>query len=409
VTIEGDGRGGWVREVEPARVGRLILLGPLPALIERSRALGLEVTLVMLKRDLAPADYDFVERVLVVSSWDDEQLMADLESLHAQAPFAACLTFLDSALGAAAVINDRLGCGWVSVETSRLIGDKAAMRARLSSRHEPLVEAQLCDTAQQAADFAERVGYPVVVKPRDGVASMGVRLAVDEAGLAEYFEPVRELLVEQYLIGPEYSIETFSRSGHHEVLAVVEKTLLPGTFVAQGHVAPAAITAETDKLLQQAVMGCLDAVGLADGPAHTEVVLTEDGPRIVETHDRVAGGLIWQLVSMTTGHDLLTMTLAWAAGMAVPPPWRPQGGPAAAGIRFLMPSPGRLTRIHGEQLITGRPGLVRLGFFVSPGDRMGPLQSAFDRAGYLIAQGADAASVDEICDVLARSIEFEYE
>ncbi len=174
-------------------------------------------------------------------------------------------------------------------------------------------------------------GYPFVVKPVDTAASFGVRL-VNGPGeardtwesltrlrgstdhqFAHYF-PIGDFIMEEYLEGPEYSIESLSFDGRHVILAITEKLTGAG-FIEYGHALPANLAPADETALRDCVTTFLDALEFRHGPAHTEAKLTARGPRIVESHGRPGGDRIPDLVRAVYGLDIETYTLGRAAGV----------------------------------------------------------------------------------------------
>src|SRR5262249_51439024 len=143
---------------------------------------------------------------------------------------------------------------------------------------------------------------PAILKPVRGSASCSV-IKIDgpaaiEAAWNAFPETERNrFIVEEFLEGPEFSVESFSFNGFHSILAVTEKHCSE-SFVELGHVLPAALPKQTEDEIVACVRNFLDLVTLKDGPAHTEVKLTLAGPRIVEGHNRVGGDKINELVEL---------------------------------------------------------------------------------------------------------------
>ena len=135
---------------------------------------------------------------------------------------------------------------------------------------------------------------------------------------------------------------------------------LPGGGVVElGHVVPAALTPGDRTAVTELVTAVLDAVGLVEGPAHTEVIVTADGPRVVEAHSRRGGDRINELVRLVHGVDLEEATYRLALGGEGPGAPAPQG---AAAIRFLTATPGLVTAVTGA----GAAGAIDHGFEVLP-------------------------------------------
>jgi biotin carboxylase len=241
----------------------------------------------------------------------------------------------------------------------------------------------------------------VVVKPADGTGSRGVRLCCDPAevqghtaGLLarrrdERGQPtIPAVLVEEYVPGPEFSVETFGT----EVVGVTGKHLGPQPwFVECGHDFPAD-TAGSDRVGALAV-AALEALGLGFGSAHTEIRLGPRGPVVIEVNARLAGGRIPTLVRLATGIDLVGATVDAVIGDTES---LPEPGPGHASIRFLVPpQAGRVRRTGGVADAASIPGVVDVAISTRPGQRIGGTGSFLDRVGHVIAAGpsADAARI----------------
>lgn len=127
------------------------------------------------------------------------------------------------------------------------------------------------------------------------------------------------MLAEEFLSGHEVSVEGFSQDGVHSVVAVTDKLLGEGGsgFIEAGHSVPARV----DEAIRQGIVDLtgrlLDAVGLVEGPSHTEIMITDAGLRIIESHNRAGGDNIPELVRLAYGVDLVRAR--WRCRSA----WRP--------------------------------------------------------------------------------------
>lgn len=110
-------------------------------------------------------------------------------------------------------------------------------------------------------------------------------------------------MAEALLAGPRFSVECFGEAGRHVVVGTTRKFSDPVSFTEIGHVSPG-MTYDQQRAVGDYVLRALEALGIVFGRTHTEVVLTDRGPRIIETHLRVAGDEIPRLVSDVTGVDL---------------------------------------------------------------------------------------------------------
>jgi biotin carboxylase len=301
-------------------------------------------------------------------------------------------------IGAASELARELGLPHADPRAIRVCRDKAAQRELLRAAGAPGPHFASADTAEAAVAAASRLGLPVVVKPVSGSGSVGVRLCHDLAEVRVWTtgllaaEPAESaipkqpaVLLEQYLAGPEYSVETFDR----QVVGITAKQLGPQPyFVEIGHDFPAPLPAEQHRAIGTMALRALAALGLGWGPAHVELRLAPGGPRLVEVNPRLAGGMIPRLVQEATGIDLIALTVARAAGLPVS---IESSRARFASIRFLVGRrPGRLAGTADTAAAAGCPGVVAAELLAGrPGERFTPRHSFHDRLGYAIGTGED--------------------
>jgi len=318
-----------------------------------------------------------------VVDWDDEAALTDFAErvLMPLAP-RAVVSVTEHGLVPAAVLSGLLGTPGVPVDVVRATRDKLLMRRVLASKaaHLTVAYADACDEGG-VADLLSRCDR-AVVKPADGTASTDVSVVSS----LEEFRRVTDRegrIVEEFAEGAEFSVESFSVDGRHEVIGIVEKGTADG-FVEVSHVMPAALPAEQERLITRAVGELLDALGLTDGPAHTEVKLSGDTVKVIETHNRPGGGSIADLVTIVTGIDWRKVSLGWPLGIR--PTASTPHAPAAASVFFTAP-PGRVTAVRADA-----PGWadVTVEYWkvdASVSDLVGELRSSSDRLGMAVLSG----------------------
>ncbi|WP_028671661.1 ATP-grasp domain-containing protein [Saccharospirillum impatiens] len=168
--------------------------------------------------------------------------------------------------------------------------NKAAMRERLQQHHLP---SAWHHGLSNPADLDRLdLDFPCVVKPQEGVASMDVKLCANIGELRDFCmafwqqRPARGLIVEQYLEGPLFSVETLGDSNRLAVVGGYETTLsAPPYFIETECVWNSDVDSDH---VRQAVQQ-IKAFGIGFGACHSEFVLTEHGPRLVEINYRSIG------------------------------------------------------------------------------------------------------------------------
>lgn len=274
---------------------------------------------------------------------------------------------------------------------------KDRQRAVLSGAGVPVPAYRPVSDAETAVEAADTIGCPVVVKPTTGSGSVGVRLCPDAASAGAHAARLlaagvdercrrtpRIALVERYLPGREYSVETFDET----VVAITRKHLGPEPyFVETGHDLPAVLSPGDADAFTAVTRAALRALGLCWGAAHTELRATPAGPVVVEVNPRLAGGMIPALVRSATGADLVDAVIMGVTGDRPRPVARRLG---YASIRFvLLDRPGIVTGSGGLDEARALPGIEQVALTVTPGTPVTPTHSFRDRVGYAVATGTD--------------------
>ncbi|MCZ7476247.1 MULTISPECIES: ATP-grasp domain-containing protein [unclassified Micromonospora] len=308
------------------------------------------------------------------------------------------------------------GNPWEVMVTCR---DKAAVRRVLDHHGVGQPAYVVVGSAAEAGRAVARLGLPCVVKPVDGSGSQGVLLCHDTGEVRHQVSDIlanktnvrgqpapRSVLLEQYVTGPEFSVETFSDAGTVTCVGITAKTVgSPPSFVEARHIYPAPLPAGVADELAATAERALKALGFAQGPAHTEVRWTASGPAIIEVNARLAGGMLPELVRLATGVDLLTQQLHVATGRPVELTARHR---SVAGIHFITaPERGVLLSIDGLDRARSVRGVQQVHLTVEAGQAVAPPRDAYGRVGFVIAKGRSAATVERILDRAVAEIAWE--
>ena len=397
-------------DVEPTGRPRVLVIGGKPKLVRKARELGLDVVHVQYPDAYDRDRWPYVDQALLVDYGDIDRLLPLARALHRVYPFQAAVSLFELGLLPAARINEDLGLHGESVATVELLLDKWRMRQHLAAKGISPVASAVGRSAQDLRDFIKEHGFPVIVKPVRESGSVGVFRVRDEADIDAVADSYRsldaeqwavgdlfsddsfeEFLVEEYLDGPEISVETLSFDGRHVVVAVTDKAAFGGGsgFVELGLSQPSRHPADTLREVERLVQDFLDAVELRDGPAHTEIRLTARGPRIIESHNRIGGYGLNEMTEISHGVDMERYALGIRFGAVEPLTASPAplGGVA---LQALTPEPGRVVEITGVEAVRADPAFVDLHVKLRPGDVVAPLTWNEDIGGYVIARGKDA-------------------
>jgi biotin carboxylase len=231
------------------------------------------------------------------------------------------------------------------------------------------------------------------VKAPDRQGQRGLSVVRDERELPGAIEAALEVsrngsaLVEELVEGLEVTVNAFSIEGRFHPLTVTDRlTAEPPAFgVALAHIWPS--EADVDGAAPEIARKAVDALGIREGPTYTQVRFGHDGPRIMEVAARLGGGHDAELCEAALGVDLNALALAAALGEEVEPPV-PDARVGGACTMFLVPPPGELVTLEGEDEARRAEGIVFVRVYRRPGFRFGEFRTGSDRAGAVLATGS---------------------
>lgn len=263
-------------------------------------------------------------------------------------PVAGVVCYDEARVEAAAELAEALGLPTSPPEAITNCRDKLLTRQALAGAGVPQATSVAVRSLDEAREVAARIGYPVVLKPRRLAASFGVMGADSPDDLGAAYEHAREttlpeapevfedgVLVEEYLDGPEISIDCACFSGrvHAVALAHKESGFAP-SFEETGHVVDGADPLLDDTGLAEILTACHAAVGFHTGTTHVELRRTTAGWKVVEINARLGGGLVPYLGQLATGTDLSLVAASIACGRT---PDLTRTVSKVAAIRFYYP------------------------------------------------------------------------
>lgn len=401
----------------------LVLVGATDETVRKAHGLGLNVLLLQHPTKVSEEQNRLAAAVEVVDFTDWSLVEPLVRAWHESPGFAAATSLTEPGLENAGRINDLFGLGGTGYEVTARIRDKAAMRRHVAE-HDPAhaVGAQPLRTREDLDAFGASYGFPFIVKPVDATASIGVqrvegpedadriwdevaRLSGTRTDRISSLFVLKDFLMEEYLDGPEFSVESFSFAGRHVIVTITEKFTSDGHFAELGHAVPARLSEADEEVAREAVRGFLDVMGMRDGVCHTEIRLTAKGPRVIEGHNRIAGDAIPELVQSAFGIDLNTLHVAHPFGLAEELPDRPlpRGG---ACVRTLVGEPGtRVESIAGVEETRAAEGVIDVHVSARPGDGVRTLKDNWDRLGLIsVAAGDTTAAIRRGAEVIREHL-----
>lgn len=380
----------------------------LPA-IKRAKELGYYVGVA--DYDDAAVGIKYVDEYFNVSTIDVEGITEVAKSFKAN----GIMTIgTDMPMRAIAKATTELGLPGISYETAVKATDKGEMIKAFKKHGAASPWYYIVKDSKELDLVSGKLKYPCIIKPTDNAGSRGVILVNEPNELDSAYEYSREnsreglVIIEEYMIGQEVSVEVLCNDEKVHILAITDKvTTGPPYFVEIGHSQPSQLKAEDIKAIKRVTKDGINALDINTGAAHAEIILTEDGPKIIEIGARMGGGFIAShLVPFSTGVDMIEASIRLSCNETIDVNQKIQRGSAMLAIPSKS---GRLVKVHGVEGAGKLKGVREIIISKKEGDFLPKLENGSDRLGYIISQGDTAQEAIKICKEALKEIKIEIE
>ncbi|MDA8383224.1 MAG: ATP-grasp domain-containing protein [Betaproteobacteria bacterium] len=284
-------------------------------------------------------------------------------------------------------------------EAIRVTRDKYLFRSLLAQGGFCCPAVHVLADAQQPADLAAALDFPVVVKPRRLSTSRGVIRADSPGAFLRAVAQARRiqadaapddqplgLLVERFIPGSEYALEGLLKRGELRVLALFDKPdPLDGPYFEETlYVTPSRLPVEDQKRIADTVQRACAQAGLTEGPVHAELRLNSEGVFLLEIAARSIGGLCGRILRHALGMSLEELILRAALDWPIPEP----GVALAAGVMMIpIPWRGIYHGVHHLEAARRVPGVEDVQITALPGQRVSPAPEGSSYLGFIFSRG----------------------
>ncbi len=234
------------------------------------------------------------------------------------------LTTSDYPVRVVAYVSEKLGLPSMSQKVAEVCTDKYQQRLLFKDHGINTPFFVQCDTNTDLTSFKD---FPYIVKPVDSSASRGVERVNTVEQLSKAVEIACDLsrsgkaIVESFIGGKEFSVETLTQQGVTHIIQITEKLTRgedKGYFVEDTHIEPARISEAEVESIRSEVLKAAKAVGVDNCPTHTEIKLWNGKPYIIEMACRLGGDYITSdLVPLSTGISMMENLIKLSLGETI--------------------------------------------------------------------------------------------
>ncbi len=344
---------------------------------------------------------------------DAPELLALARAAQGRGPFERIETIDEPLVGPAAELRAALGVPGLTPDQARLCRDKAAMKDALRAHGIPCAASTAVHERAAAHAFAEREGFPLVLKPRAGFGTLETYRCDAAPDLERALDrlqpgPARSIQVEEFIAGHEGFYDTLTAAGR-----------VTHDFV--GHYYPTCLAALQDRAISPQIactnrlelpsyaelratgQRVVTALGLTDTATHMEWFAGQKGLRISEIGARPAGERIWDLHAAANDFDVYA---SWASVVLHS---RPAGHPsrrlAVGSVQIRPDRDGQYVGHAGLEEVERALGPAVLERSIpSPGTPTQPLEKGWHVNTWFRLRDPDYDRLRAMLDFVARTV-----
>lgn len=379
--------------------------------IEKAKSMGYYV-LAVDGNPKAPG-FNVADKAICADIVNEETMLKIARDEHVDGVIHPCSEVSMAVMGR---INDELGLSGISREQAICATNKHLMRKAFEKGNAPSPKSNLAQDAEDAwSRLQNEFDTDAILKPSRNSGSRGIAKVsrnMDKGDfIRAYDEALSEsrdhsVLIEQFIEGPEFSIEMIVWQGEIHVLTLTDKkTTGAPHFVELGHNQPSCFSATDVETLKAAAVAGVRALGVNNCACHAEAKLMNGKAYLMEVGARLGGDFIsTELTHLSTGIDMVAAAIDVALG--VEPDLSAKEEPKGVCIRYFCPKPGKLVSILNTEVLNN-PHVYLWEIYPKEGDVIPAVTSSLCRSGHVIVTEKTPQKAIELAERLIESVKFE--
>lgn len=315
-------------------------------------------------------------------------------------------------------IHDELGLSGVSRKQAAVATNKHLMREAFRAGNAPSPISILAKSAEDAwAHFSCDFDTNAILKPSRNSGSRGIAKVVKGISKEEFIQLYdialeesrdKTVLIEQFIEGPEFSVEIIVWEGKVNVLTVTDKkTTEAPHFVELGHNQPSCFPDETVAIIKDAAIRGVRALGVDKCACHAEAKVQDGKAYLMEIGTRMGGDFISTILTrLSTGIDMVAAAIDCA--LNIEPDLTPKAAPQGVCIRYFCPKPGIMKSISNTEVLND-PRVHDWEIYHEVEDLIPEVTSSLCRSGHVIVTEKTPKEAIALAEKLIGDVKFETE
>lgn len=381
-----------------------------------AKEMGYFVVLFTDKSKLMTNNHGFseVNQIIFMKNLMDEQQVIDhITKLKEEGKhICACLSFIDPFVSYAARISKSVGLARISVDSLYLMENKIKVREKLANLPiTPFYIAFHFGDSPKVFEMKYKEHFPLIVKPpisngsKDVLFVNSIEMLDDALILLQKKHPKSSLLIEEYLLGPQFLAEIVVYNNKITVVGIIaQEVIYNGRFIVIGYKFPARVNTDDYKNLCQSISSIVEQTGLTNGSCHVEMKLVQGEWKLIEINPRMSGGVMNRIIEEGTGINLVKEIIKMYLGEE---PTLIETRKQYVYARYLtIGSRGKLLKVTGKELALMHDGVKYVYIKPLKGKILSNPYSMGNRYACIIAASESEEKAEAIALASAKEIKF---
>ena len=379
------------------------------------KAKGMGIYVIAADGDPNAVGLKYADKAIVVNITSEEEVLKVAREEHIDGVIHPCSEVSMNVMGR---LNDELGLSGITREQAIRATNKHLMREAFEKGNAPSPKSFLTENVDDAWMYLQNdVSTDGILKPSRNSGSRGIAKVSRDMEKTDFVKAYdialnesrdKSVLIEQFIEGPEFSIEIIVWNGKVNVLTVTDKkTTGAPHFVELGHNQPSCFSATEVETLKAAAVAGVKALGVNNCACHAEAKLMEGKAYLMEIGARLGGDFIsTELTHLSTGIDMVAAAINAALG--VEPDLKPKEEPKGVCIRYFCPNPGKLVSISNTEILKD-PRVYLWEIYHKVGDVIPEVTSSLCRSGHVIVTEETPQKAIGLAENIIHNVKMETE
>lgn len=386
---------------------RLVIFGTVLPVLKKAKEMGYEIIVIDANPNLNKGGYADYFKCFEFDQYDE--CLEYIKSMKVD----GVLNATEFAVVMAAYVTEKLGLPGLNYEIAKRVKNKYQVRKYLKEKGiKSIPQFYEIEEKSDLEKIKNEINFPVIIKPAEGLGSLFVYKINSYAELNEKCQNVingsfnKKALIETYIQGQEYGVESFVYNGKVHILAVMEKLMTKnGQYrVELGHSTPANIPENVQNAIEKEVTKIINALGLNYGPVNMDLIVNKEGiPFIVDIGARMGGNAInTHIIPNYIGVQHVENTIKLAMGeknIDLQPKFS-----NFIATRQLNLTPGVIKELPDFSKLYD-DFTIDICFEKNIGDQIKEYTCNADRAGFIVVKGNDIQDANQRAENLKNTID----